>query len=233
MPAFTLQTGDVLSAFDVQVTIIDGANPFVFVDATTMPALYQQVTGDSLVAVGIVEAIRRQAAVCAGLADTPEAAASTKATPKIALLWRPITVPASASALRNNDGTAAKKPAIRVVAYSMGKVHPSLQLTGAVTLGVALSVPGTLPAGLAGRGSMTGLCSPPETPLKEPADEVLSSTQDVTDGNSPELERDWIIAHPGGLMDVQVTMTRDMRVQSATVFRTARRVFEGNVLVSL
>lgn len=235
VPALTLPTGDVLPAFDVQVTLIDGANPFVFVDGTTMPALYQQVARDSIVAVGIVEAIRRQAAVCAGLAVTPEAAALTQGTPKIALLWRPdpITVPATASELGDNDGIVAKTPGIRVVAYSMGKVHPSLQLTGAVTLGAALGVPGTVPAGLAGRGSKTGLCSPPETPLKEPADEVLGSTQEVADGIGPDLKTDWVIAHPGGLMDVQVTMTRDIRVKSATVFRTARRVFEGNVLVTI
>lgn len=231
IPALPLSTGDVLPAFTVQATLIDGANPFVFVDAATMPELYHQVGPESSVAVGIVEAIRRRAAVCAGLAGTAAAPQVVEGTPKIALLSIPDVATLPTQALRM-CGTDAQ-PDIHAVAYSMGRVHPSLQLTGAVTLGIALSVPGTVAAVLAERRNIKGMWSPPDTPPKECAEEDLSSTQDATGLTNFETERDWLISHLGGVMDVQVTTTKDNQVQAVTVFRTARRLFEGNVLVNL
>ncbi|MDU6242514.1 MAG: peroxidase family protein, partial [Bradyrhizobium sp.] len=67
-----------------------------------------------------------------------EAAAKTKGTPKIALIYP-----------KASGGKTASD--VWVQAYSMVRPHPSLQLTGAVCIAAALNVPGTVAAELSTR----------------------------------------------------------------------------------
>ncbi|OLN87433.1 putative isomerase YraM [Colletotrichum chlorophyti] len=97
-----------LGDFAVDVTLIDSANPFVLVDAESLPVPLQGQPADSPLAIGVAEAIRKQGAVRMGLASTIEAAGLVRGTPKIAYLSRP------------SSGGAGKDGAdIQVQAYSM------------------------------------------------------------------------------------------------------------------
>jgi 2-methylaconitate cis-trans-isomerase PrpF len=67
--------------FEVQASFVDAANPFVIVDATTMPLGADAALPGYL---DLVEDIRRSGAVQMGLAPSVEAAALVKGTPKLA-----------------------------------------------------------------------------------------------------------------------------------------------------
>lgn len=193
--------------FVVKATLIDVSNPFIFVDASSMPPDFHAAGPDADISIEIIEAIRRQGAVEFGLASNVQDAGLRRGTPKIALVSRP-----PASSLQST-----KKPDISVLAYSMGKVHPSVQLTGAVCLGAAACLEGTVVSEL-----MT--------------ESLKSSTQDIFELASQQSQkknpgRSVVIGHNSGIIDVDVDVTADDEVQSVTVFRTARRLFEGTIIV--
>lgn len=198
-----------LGPFDVRVTLIDSANPFVLIDATSISTILKTLPSDEAQH-ALVESIRREGAVAMGLAATIEAAAKTRGTPKVALLYPP---------LFSQDG--GETPDIRVQAYSMGLPHPSLQLTGAVCLAVALSMPGTIAADISARAVVADGAEP--TPENTPSPSE--------DGTKVELgaEREVRIAHSKGCIKVGVVMKGNGEVASCAVSRTARRLFEGRV----
>ncbi|KAB8202565.1 hypothetical protein BDV34DRAFT_215364 [Aspergillus parasiticus] len=122
--------------FIVRVSLVDAANPFVLVDASTMPAAYHNSEPTSALSLGIIEAIRVAGAVRFGLAQDTATAGRIIGTPKIALLYpcrHEIDV-----------GRRIDETDIGVLPFSLGQPHPSLQLTGAVCVGTALSIPGTV-----------------------------------------------------------------------------------------
>ncbi len=172
----------------VEVSLVDAANPFVLVDATTLPSFYDDEGPSSPASLGFIEHLRRQAAVVMGLAPSVEAAALTRGTPKIAVLRQP------------KDSVSA--PDISVLAYSMGKVHGSLQLTGAVCLATAACVPGTVAHEIRGRTRARA--------LKRVYSCLDADFQRVT------------LRHSGGDMDVDVRLAADGNAEEVTVFRTAR-----------
>ncbi|KAK1980765.1 PrpF protein-domain-containing protein [Colletotrichum cereale] len=206
-----LASGD----FAVDVTLIDSANPFVFVDSETIPAPVREQPADSPLALEVAEAIRRQGAVRMGLASSIEAAGLVRGTPKLAYLSRP-----------SNDEAGKAAADIQVLAYSMGKPHPSFQLTGGVTLASAVTAEGTVAHRIAGGSesaqSTEGLPTPRRTPSPS---ERMPSEQNA--GRTVQIK------HGSGIMDVEVK-TREgeegVVVDRCVVTRTARRLFEGNVL---
>lgn len=192
--------------FDVRVTLIDSANPFVLIDTTSIQtALLATIPSDSARG-ALVESIRRSGAVAMGLATDIETAGRTRGTPKAALVYPP-------SFTQDSD-----RADIRVQAYSMGLPHPSLQLTGAVTVAVALSYSNTVVAALSTMASVTGI-SPP-TPEQSPPPE---------DRKQLGLEREVSIEHSKGSIKVDIIMEEHGGVASCAVSRTARRLFEGKV----
>lgn len=193
--------------FIVKATLIDVSNPFIFVDASSMPPDFHAVGRDTDISLEIIEAIRRQGAVEFGLASDVQDAGLRRGTPKIALISRSL-----ASSFQHT-----KNPDISVLAYSMGKVHPSVQLTGAVCLGAAACLEGTIVSELITQS-------------------VDSSTQEIFELASKQSQknktgRSVVIGHNSGIIDVDVDVTADDEVQSVTVFRTARRLFEGTIIV--
>ena len=100
----------------------------------------------------------------------------------------------------------------QVVAYSMGKVHGSLQLTGAVCLGTAACTKGTVAYEL--RNGSSDVRKREDSPIE---------MSDVPDLETVRLR------HPGGDMDVDVRLDAKSQVEEVVVFRTARRLFEGKV----
>lgn len=129
-----------------------------------------------------------------GLARDEVEASQTRGTPKIAVL----------SSDESKDGR------IEVTSYSMGKVHSSLQLTGAVCLASAACIEGTVAWGIRQKGVMGRRRDSPV--------EMMKNVQTVG------------IRHAGGDMDVDVQVNSvDGTVEDVTVFRAVRRLFEGRV----
>ncbi|KAL2075145.1 hypothetical protein VTL71DRAFT_87 [Oculimacula yallundae] len=208
-----------IQPFSVTVSMVDAANPFVFVDAATMPASWHSLDRNDPAALEIVEAIRKVAAVRMGLAKDEMSAGLVRGTPKIAVLSPP--APQNA-----NDIDDKQVPDIHVCSYSMGKMHPSFQLTGAVCLGAAVSIPGTIAHDVSSRSLYL---SPPGTPPEMSVDEAeikpISNVKQV------------VIEHASGMIKAGVNVKEsedgEFTVESVSVSRTARRLFEGNVLINL
>lgn len=217
-----------LGDFVVDVTLIDSANPFVLVDAQSLPAAVRSQPPDSALSLQVAEAIRRQGAVRMGLANSMENAGETKGTPKLAFLSQP-----------SANWLAKHEPAdIQVQAYSMGKPHPSLQLTGGVTLACAVVTGGTVGHRIAGRDPVhqtEGLPTPRRTPSPAGvADGLLpvAGVSGVLAIGEEKTGRTIRIQHGSGIMEVEV-WARDgddgLVVERCVVTRTARRLMEGNV----
>lgn len=119
----------------VTVSIVDAANPAVFVPATAIGLSGVEIEEfDSPAVRASLEAIRRHAAVAIGLAATPEEARRTQAVPKIAV----VSPPAS---YRATDGAVVDAARIDLTAriMSMGSLHRSYAVTGGIcTVGAAL-----------------------------------------------------------------------------------------------
>lgn len=189
----------------VEVSLVDAANPFCFVDATTLPAAFHEQGPGAPGSFVLIENIRREAAVLMGLAKTVEEASLTRGTPKIAVLSQP-----------QDLGNGASSPDVQVIAYSMGKIHGSLQLTGAVCLATAACTEGTVAHQIRNRVR------------SEARKGSQISISRVDSASALGLNR-VNIRHPGGDMDVDVLLGGDNQAEEVTVFRTARRLFEGTV----
>lgn len=184
----------------VKATLIDAGNPWVLVDSTSFPGHLCQpcrdLTQDFLL---ILEAIRQKASIMLGLAKSMQEAASTRGTPKIAMLdrWHPM----------QGSDTKIKVPDIAVRGFSGGKLHPSFHISGALCVGICVVVQGT-------------------------AAQALRSSE-AHDLSSAKSDYEITISHPGGLMDLSVNIAPegkdDISVKSASLFRTARRLFDGRV----
>lgn len=89
---------------------------------------------------------------------------------------------------------------------SVGQPHRAVPLTGALCLAVACRIPGSIPASLA------------------PASLARATGADIR------------LGHPSGTILVAAEVTgagAALHVPSATVYRTARRLFQGEVLYRL
>ena len=153
-----------------------------------------------------------------GLAPDPEAAARTRATPKIAVLSPPRLNAHTGGAIADGN---ERQPDIEVTAFSMGKVHPSLQLTGAVCLAAATSVARTVASDLSRDGR------PPQA-RRDGADE-----RDVGEKTGSVEGGEVCIGQKGEktLADVRVSPCGSW-VEDVTVDRTAQRLFEGQVMLT-
>lgn len=180
-PVDTIQTAD---GRQIRASCIDAANPFVFVpiselDLPASPTIKE--LEDPAVVETLME-IRAAAGVKMGLSATIEEARTRMGTPKIALV--------GPSESDNAD--------ITVRAYSMGRPHPTIQMTGAVCVGAASAVPGTV------------------------VNSVVQGKENI------------VIGHACGTMMVRGQAEVDdtsVTIRSGSVFRTARRLMEGNIMV--
>lgn len=207
-----------LPPFTVDVTLADAANPFVLVDSRTLPIQVRERDASSQLNMDVAEAIRQQGAVRMGLAVSPEAAALVRGTPKLAIVSRPAD---------------PKKADIYVQAYSMGKPHPSLQLTGGVCLASAACMEGTVLYRLSsqsGEPLVGGVLTPRRTPSPVGQGIVeVEAEEDTTTANKDVVR----IQHSRGAMDMEVWKRmgeEGIEVERCIGVRTARRLFEGNVL---
>lgn len=201
--------------FSVKATLIDAANPFVVVDSSTLPAYLRTCAKDSAGYLEHMESIRREGAVMMGLASSTDAAAKVRGTPKLAIVSPPAPEQIS------TDGTAN----VYVLAFSMGKPHPSLQLTGAACLASATVIEGTVVNRVASSKSWQ-----PPTPERSPSP---MSEDDATPAKQFQPDKSKVrISHSSGAIEVEVTAASSSTfavVDRCTVSRTARRLFEGKV----
>lgn len=205
-----------LPPFTVDVTLVDIANPFVVIDARTLPLLVQSGDAGSALNMEVADAIRQRGAVLMGLAPSIEAARLCQGTPKLAIVSKP-----------------AGEADIHVQAYSMGKPHPSLQLTGGVCLASAACTVGTVLWRLARNQAkpVEDVLTPARTPSPTEGGTRGSGEMDKArfDSDAKQTVR---IAHGRGCMEMEVWTKADgdsVSVERCIGIRTARRLFEGNV----
>lgn len=185
----------------IEATMVDAASPAVFVRAADLGATgveTPQALDGMAALLETLDAVRRQAAVAMGLARDAEAARAKPSLPRVAML-----APGQDAQLANDRRIAAEEADITIRIISMGQPHRAVTATGALCLGVACRIPGSIAAELAG----------------------------VPDGRAIR------IAHASGVVLVDALVRPEaasrggVHCESATLYRTARRMFEGNVLV--
>ena len=179
------------------VSLIDAANACVFLDARDL-----EMTGtespDAIEAdparMALLDALRRKAGVMMGLAATPE---------KVGLALPKIAVVAPPAAYHALDGAAFAPDThdIAVRMISMERAHRAVPLTGAMCLGVASRITGSVPHQLAGPPARAD-----ETRVANPSG-ILSVGAEVRQGSAG-----W-------------------HAESAVVYRSARRLMQGAVAV--
>ncbi|KAH6680025.1 methylitaconate delta2-delta3-isomerase [Plectosphaerella plurivora] len=198
--------------FNVEVTCVDCANPFVLVDGTSLPRALRGSHADESLRAEAIEAIRQRGAVLMGLAASPEDAAQVRGTPKIAIVNKPAD---------------PSKSDIHVLAYSMGKPHPSLQLTGGVCLASAACIEGTVLHRLRNTEVLpSGVLTPARTPSPSSPAERPVQFRDELSKEEVRLE------HGRGIMAMEIWKRRGkdgVEIERGIGIRTARRLFEGNV----
>ena len=226
------------TCFSVKATLIDAANPFVLVDAATLPSYLMPAKKDSPGYLEHMESIRRVGAVMMGLARNTEEAAKVRGTPKLALL----------SSVSADKAPKDDTLAVQVLAFSMGKPHPSLQLTGAACLASAVCVGGTIAHRIASSdvNSSKIVDALARTSARDTSPQVAADTDSPADSATPSESststppseilasepRNVRIFHSSGAIDVGVIAASGedwATVERCVVSRTARRIFDGTV----
>lgn len=143
----TLPTGnatDTLNLKDgssIEASLVNAGNPTIFVRAADLglqgTELPPQLSEPSFLAK--IEEIRQQGAFTMGLVDAPEDAAKRPATPKVSFVSPPQTY-------KRLDGETMDESAIDVTAriFSMGIPHGAYTGTGAVAIGIAALLEGSV-----------------------------------------------------------------------------------------
>lgn len=187
-----LPTGNVRDTLDVpglgriEVSLVDAANPVIFVDAKSVGLEGTEKPADLEARDDVIaqlEELRVAGAVRMGVAaNEQEARTKVRNIPQVGILSPP------------RDAESH----ITVRMMSTGQPHRATPLTGAMCLATAMRLPGTIAAALA----------------RLPADP----------------EADLVIAHPTGHLPVAARVVNG-KVEETVVYRTARRLMEGAVLV--
>jgi 2-methylaconitate cis-trans-isomerase PrpF len=147
-----LDTLEADGAHGIEASMVDAANPCVFVSAAALGASGVE-TPDELEANGALlrrlAAIRIAASLRMGIAKTAEAAARIPSIPKVAMV-----APARAARTLAGDRLAAEDCDLSVRMISIGQPHRAVPLTGAMCLAVAARIEGTVVNRLARPGAV-------------------------------------------------------------------------------
>ncbi len=183
-----LPTGNPVDMIEgIEASLIDAANPCIFVRAADVGMTGTELPTDleaDAAFLARMEALRIAGARAMGL----PAAASV---PKVAMLSAP------QDALTWSGSLAASDHDIAVRMISVGQPHRAVPITGAICLGVAARIAGTL---------AHQLCTAPSGPIR--------------------------IGHASGTTHVDARVS-DGHADYGAVYRTARRLFDGAVLVRI
>lgn len=148
----TVDKVDVPGMGAVEMSIVDAANPLLFVRweslGLTGKELPDEIDADSGL-LARLELVRASAAVHIGTAPSREEATSlTPSVPKLALVGPPCAYPLPDGTVQPQTGQT-----LRASMMSMGRVHRSYALTGAICTAVAAALPGTLVSQVAQAGA--------------------------------------------------------------------------------
>ncbi|KAM3426117.1 hypothetical protein NHJ13734_009652 [Beauveria thailandica] len=197
--------------FKAKVTLIDAANPFVLIDATSTSPLLQTCSPEEQD--DLLESISITGAVQMGLARDTETASKTRGTPKAILLYPPVS--------------SRKGADIRSLSYWIGKPYPSLQLTGAVGVSAALRSAGNVAEQLSRTPVLAGGAPLATERTPRPAD--IDDNVTLKSKTSHKV----LIKYAEGAVWVESRMETDdngeERVGSCAVLRTVRRLSKGKV----
>lgn len=186
-----LPSGQVINVIDgIEVTCLDSATPVVLIEAASLGWQGNEAPAEmdaNLKAMARLEKIRLQAGELMGMGDV-----SDSVLPKPVILSAPHT----------DTGTLCTRY------FVPHRCHGALAVTGAITLAVATSIPGTL----ANRVALAAGSISPD-----------SLTHNV------QLE------HPAGFLDVEVEHenTDPMTPSRVSLLRTARKIMSGEVFIDL
>jgi len=201
---------EVPGAGTIEVSLVDATNPMVFVRARDL----------GLVGTESPEAMDRDMALSSRLEAIRVAGAlrmgipGSVAIPKIALVSSP-------ASYRMLDGSEISARDVNLVArvISMGKCHRAFALTAAICLAVAARMAGTV---------VWESLSPSPRPSPPPGERTKVRGQERSEG-------DVRLGHPSGVLPIDACVERDGKgtpvARHVTVYRTARRLMEGFVLV--
>jgi 2-methylaconitate isomerase len=206
--AALLPTGKAVDVLEIdglgplRATLVDAANPAVFVAASDL-GLSGAESPDAMEGDAALMALLDRVRRAAGVAM------GLGATPEAVGLASPrIAAVAGPLAARTLDGRVLDSDGhdVTVRMLSMGRPHRAVPMTGAMALAVACRIEGSVPHAMAARRG----------------------------GGRPEEIR---VAHPSGSLTVGAEVRRESGgagwgAESAVVFRTARRLMQGEVAVN-
>jgi 2-methylaconitate cis-trans-isomerase PrpF len=209
-----LPTGNATDTLDLdetrglKVSMVDAANPCVFVSADALGASGVEMP-DELEAnrelLRRLETVRIAASLRMGIATTAEAAARIPSIPKVAMV-----APARAARTLAGESLAAEDADLVVRMISIGQPHRAVPLTGAMCLAVASRIQGTVVNRIA------RLSASPDDPVRiaQPSGlTVVGATVRREDDRERHGEAAGWFA------------------ERATVYRTTRRLMEGWIFV--
>ena len=140
----------------VRASLVDASNPVVVVAASDVGLTateHPDVLDADADAMALLDSVRRCGGVLMGLGATPDAV--PLANPKVAVVAPPAPSTTLAGATVDADGCD-----LVVRMLSMARTHRAVTVTGALCLGVASRVPGTIPHTIAGRADSVRLANP-------------------------------------------------------------------------
>ena len=147
-------TLDVPELGRIEATMVDAANPCVFVDAAAVGKrgieLPDQLEQDPA-CLAALEAIRCAASVAMGIAPDIATARTIPSVPKVAFVSR-----AQAAVTLSGRTLAPDDMALTVRMISIGQPHRAVPVTGATCLAIAARIEGSIPH---------ALCSPADGPI--------------------------------------------------------------------
>lgn len=184
----------------IEASLVDSTAACVFVEAARLGLSATESPQDLENSVDLMErleGIRRAASLRMGTATTPDEAARRVAIPRIA-----VVAPPADSRLLSSETLHASECDLLVRMISVGQPHRAVPVTGALCIGTAAGIEGSVVHRLARHRA------------------------------GAEMFR---IAHPSGVTTVAAEVEHagptEWRAREAVVWRTARRLMEGNVIV--
>jgi 2-methylaconitate cis-trans-isomerase PrpF len=216
----TVDTLQVPGLGAVRVSLVDASNPAVFVlgsDVGVTPQLDVGALNGNEELLARLQAVRSAASVALGFVSRPEDAwTHSPMVPFLVLVFPP-----SAYARFGNPSAPVAADAMDVCArvVSLGKVHKTINVTMSSALTAAALVPGTVPHGLVALGSAGA---------PQGASEMRAHPVGAT------VERTLRIGHPSGVVQTWGALEQGpegYRIPFVRLGRTARRIFQGEVLI--
>jgi 2-methylaconitate cis-trans-isomerase PrpF len=192
---------DVPGLGDIQASLIDCANPCIFVRAADLKvdgAMLSDAISAHPTLLDQLEDIRRKGSVLMGLTSNPEEAAAVKSVPKMCF----VSESAAHTLLSGKRVDDPSQADVLVRTISTLDPHRAIPITVAICTAAAANLEGSVV----------------QSVMKA---QIRADPEGIT------------LAHPSGKIVVAAEMKKEangeMGIESGTIYRTARKLFEGQV----